>query len=78
MNKIYCLIRRGTFGTVYMCKEKASGLELAAKFVWVKRKEERANMEREIDIMCGLHHPRIIQLFDAYDDGRTITCILEL
>lgn len=35
-------------------------------------------MEREIEIMSGLHHPRIIQLYDAYDDGTTITCILEL
>lgn len=68
----------GTFGTVYLCKEKTSGLELAAKFVSVEQKEDRINMEREIDIMSGLHHPRIIQLFDAYDDGQTITCILEL
>lgn len=35
-------------------------------------------MEREIEIMSGLHHPRIIQLYDAYDDGSTIVCVLEL
>lgn len=35
-------------------------------------------MEREINIMSGLHNPRIIQLYDAFDDGKTITCILEL
>lgn len=61
-----------------MCKDRATKLSLAAKFVPVKLKEERLNMEREIEIMSGLHHPRIIQLYDAFDDGKTITCIFEL
>lgn len=61
-----------------MCKEKTTNLELAAKFVRVKLKEERQSMEREIEIMSSLHHPRIIQLYDAFDDGETITCMLEL
>lgn len=69
---------RGTYGTVYICREKTTGLQLAAKFVKVTCKEDRRNMEREIDIMSGLHHPRIIQLYDAYDDGSTIVCVLEL
>lgn len=68
----------GTYGTVYICKEKATGLQLAAKFVKINCKEDRRNMEREIEIMSGLHHPRIIQLYDAYDDGSTIVCVLEL
>ncbi|XP_031620741.1 myosin light chain kinase 2, skeletal/cardiac muscle-like [Contarinia nasturtii] len=69
---------RGTYGTVYVCREKTTGLQLAAKFVKVTCKEDRRNMEREIEIMSGLHHPRIIQLYDAFDDGSTIICVLEL
>lgn len=69
---------RGTYGTVYVCREKATGLQLATKFVKVTCKEDRRNMEREIEIMSGLHHPRIIQLYDAFDDGSTIVCVLEL
>lgn len=69
---------RGTYGTVYVCKEKSTGLKLAAKFVKCTCKEDRRNMEREISIMSGLHSPRIIQLYDAFDDGTTITCVLEL
>lgn len=68
----------GTYGTVYRCTERATHLELAAKFVKVKLKDERLSMEREIELMSGLHHPRIIQLYDAFDDGKTITCMLEL
>ena len=41
---------------------------LAAKVVTTKRKEERRNVEREIEIMKKLQHPRLIQLFDAIDD----------
>lgn len=69
---------RGTYGTVYVCREKSSGLRLAAKYVKVTCKEDRRTMEQEIEIMSGLHHPRIIQLYDAYDDGSTIVCVLEL
>lgn len=61
-----------------MCTEKVTGLRLAAKYVKVTCKEDRRNMEREIEVMSGLHHPRIIQLYDAYDDGLTIICVLEL
>lgn len=63
---------------MFVCTEKSTGLKLAAKFVKVTCKEDRRNMEREIEIMSGLHHPRIIQLYDAYDDTKTITCVLEL
>lgn len=69
---------RGTYGTVYICTERKTGLKLAAKFVKVTCKEDRRNMEREIAIMSGLHHPRIIQLYDAFDSGSMITCVLEL
>ncbi|XP_026478200.1 myosin light chain kinase, smooth muscle-like isoform X2 [Ctenocephalides felis] len=71
-------IGRGKFGTVYNCKEKKSGLELAAKTIPVQRKEDRRNVEREVKIMTLLHHPRLIQLYDAFDDGGSMCVILEL
>ncbi|KAJ8960479.1 hypothetical protein NQ318_013763, partial [Aromia moschata] len=36
----------GKFGTVYKCKEKTSGLHLAAKFIACPKKEDRRNVER--------------------------------
>ncbi|GAB0099886.1 death-associated protein kinase related [Sergentomyia squamirostris] len=69
---------RGKYGTVYLCRERSSNLELAAKFVPCPKREDRRNMEREIDIMRTLQHPRLIQIYDAFDDGHTITIILEL
>ncbi|KAG7196728.1 hypothetical protein KM043_016065 [Ampulex compressa] len=69
---------RGKFGTVYRCKEKNNGLLLAAKVVNVEKKEDRRAVEREVEIMRRLQHPRLIQLYDAIDNGKQIYVILEL
>ncbi|XP_023702822.1 myosin light chain kinase, smooth muscle isoform X2 [Cryptotermes secundus] len=75
---LVCLKRRGKFGTVYRCREKSSGLQLAAKFVATPKREDRRNVEREIEIMRLLQHPRLIQLYDAYDNGKAMCVVLEL
>lgn len=71
-------IGRGKFGIVYLCREKSTGLELAAKLVLVNRRDERRNVEREVDVMRRLRHPRLIQLYDAYDWGKYMCVVLEL
>ncbi|EZA49629.1 hypothetical protein DMN91_006107 [Ooceraea biroi] len=69
---------RGKFGIVYRCKDKANGLMLAAKVVNVMKKEDRRAVQREVEIMRRLQHPRLIQLYDAIDTGKQIYVILEL
>ncbi|KAF9802863.1 hypothetical protein SFRURICE_015460 [Spodoptera frugiperda] len=71
-------IGRGKFGTVYLCRERSTGLELAAKLVSVSRRDERRNVEREVDVMRRLRHPRLIQLYDAYEWGKYMCVVLEL
>ncbi|XP_070502473.1 death-associated protein kinase 1-like isoform X1 [Chironomus tepperi] len=71
-------IGRGKFGTVYKCKEKSTKLCLAAKFIAVPNRKERKNVERELDMMNRLHHPRIIQLYDAYEYNKMVCVVLEL
>ncbi|XP_012267932.2 calcium/calmodulin-dependent protein kinase type II-like isoform X2 [Athalia rosae] len=71
-------VGRGKFGTVYRCKEKSSGLALAAKVVNTGRKEDRRAVEREVEIMRRLQHPRLIQLYDAIAANNNIYVILEL
>lgn len=67
---------RGRFGTVLKCTDRRTGLKLAAKFVSTKHKEERENVEREVDIMKSLQHRRLLQLYDVYDDGVAEMCII--
>lgn len=81
MKNLYDLqseLGRGKFGTVYRCQEKSTGLQLAAKFVATPKREDRRNVEREIEIMRLLQHPRLIQLYDAYDNGKAMCVVLEL
>uniref|UniRef100_A0A6G1S7A7 Myosin light chain kinase, smooth muscle n=1 Tax=Aceria tosichella TaxID=561515 RepID=A0A6G1S7A7_9ACAR len=67
---------RGRFGTVVRCIERASGLQLAAKFVHMRRREDREDVEREVSIMSVLQHKRLLQLYDAFDDGREEMCLI--
>ena len=61
---------------MYKCREKSTGLRLAAKFVQAAKKADRASVEREVEIMKSLRNPRLIQLYDAYDDGKREICLL--
>ncbi|XP_017468291.1 PREDICTED: death-associated protein kinase related [Rhagoletis zephyria] len=71
-------VGRGKFGTVYKCQEKTSGLKLAAKFVPIPKREDRRNVEREVEIMNSLQHHLIIQLYAAYEYQKMMCVVLEL
>lgn len=67
---------RGKFGTVFRCTHLESGRKLAAKFVLTRRKEDREDVEREVDIMSRLQHKRLLQLYDAFDNGTDEMCLV--
>ncbi|KFM79112.1 Myosin light chain kinase, smooth muscle, partial [Stegodyphus mimosarum] len=67
---------RGKFGTVYRCTEKATGKIFAAKFITTPKPQDRKDVEREVEIMTILQHPRLLQLYDAFDDGKKTMCLI--
>lgn len=67
---------RGRFGTVFRCTERQTGKNLAAKFIHMRRKEDREDVEREVWIMSQLQHKRLLQLYDAFDDGKSQMCLI--
>lgn len=69
---------RGKFGTVFRCREKATGLQLAAKFVPIPKRDDRRNVEREVELMNSLQHTLIIQLYDALEYQKMMCVVLEL
>ncbi|XP_064537846.1 death-associated protein kinase related [Drosophila montana] len=71
-------VGRGKFGTVYKCKDKKSGIQLAAKFVPIPKREDKRNVEREVEIMNSLQHHLIIQLYAAYEYQKMMCVVLEL
>ena len=41
--------------------------------------QDRKDVEREVDIMKSLQHPRLLQLYDAFDSGsKQMVLIMEL
>ena len=69
---------RGKFGEVKKCKERSTGRFMAAKFVSVVKEQEKKDVLNEIEIMKSLQHPRLIQLYDVFENKKQICLVLEL
>lgn len=71
-------IGTGAFGVVHRCRERKTGHIFAAKFIPISHHVERELIRREIDIMNQLHHPKLINLHDAFEDDDEMVLIFEL
>ena len=71
-------IGTGAFGVVHRCREIKSGHVYAAKFIPITHAMEKALIRKEIDIMNHLHHCKLINLHDAYEDEDEMVLIFEL
>ncbi|XP_061166987.1 twitchin-like isoform X9 [Saccostrea echinata] len=67
----------GAFGVVHRCVEKATGRVFVAKFINTPYPLDKATVKNEINIMNQLHHPKLLQLKDAFDDRHEMILILE-
>lgn len=75
---MYFVFYSGKFGEVKRCQEKKTGREFAAKFVPIASEEDMNSVLNEIAVMNKLRHPRLIQLYDAYQIDEEVTLVLEL
>uniref|UniRef100_A0A7N6FG99 non-specific serine/threonine protein kinase n=2 Tax=Anabas testudineus TaxID=64144 RepID=A0A7N6FG99_ANATE len=73
------LVGEGSFGRVYKGRKKFTGQVVALKFMpKVGRSEkELRSLKREIDIMRGLQHPNIVQLFDSFETETEVVVVTE-
>jgi myosin-light-chain kinase len=69
---------RGKFGEVKQCKERRTGRQLAAKFIDVNGLQDKKDIENEVEIMKLLQHPRLLQLYDAFESKNTVCIVTEL
>ncbi|KAK7500374.1 hypothetical protein BaRGS_00008281 [Batillaria attramentaria] len=72
------LLGKGKFGEVKQCKERRTGRQLAAKFIDVNGPQDRKDIENEVEIMKLLQHPRLLQLYDAFENRSTVCIVTEL
>ncbi|NWI86658.1 STK36 kinase, partial [Pitta sordida] len=81
MDKYHVLemIGEGSFGRVYKGRRKHSAQVVALKFIpKVGRSEkELKNLQREIEIMRGLHHPNIIQMLDSFETNKEVVVVTD-
>lgn len=70
-------IGTGAFGVVHRCRERSTGNIYAAKFIPSAHPMEKELIRREIDIMNQLHHPKLINLHDAFEDDDEMVLIFE-
>lgn len=71
-------IGNGAFGVVHRCRERKTGNIFAAKFIPVSHAMEKELIRKEIDIMNQLHHQKLINLHDAFEDDDEMVLIFEL
>ncbi|KAL8579176.1 hypothetical protein ACOMHN_010760 [Nucella lapillus] len=67
----------GAFGVVHRCVEKATGRVFVAKFINTPYPLDKYTVKNEINIMNQLHHPKLINLHDAFEDKYEMVLILE-
>lgn len=63
---------------MYKIREKPTGFYLAAKYVPILKRGDRGAVALEIEMMNRLQHPKIIQLYDAYEYNKMMCVVLEL
>ncbi|XP_038565198.1 serine/threonine-protein kinase 36 isoform X1 [Micropterus salmoides] len=73
------LVGEGSFGRVYKGRRRFTGQVVALKFMpKVGRSEkELRSLKREIEIMRGLQHPNIVQLFDSFETETEVVVVTE-
>lgn len=60
------------------CREINTRHLLAAKFIQISKEQDRIEALNEIEIMKALQHPRLLQLYDAFETKTQICLIMEL
>ena len=61
---------------MYKCEEKKSGRTFAAKFIKL-RSSVREETKQEVAVMNQLHHPKLLQLWDAFESPREMVLVME-
>uniref|UniRef100_A0A8C3RA48 Myosin light chain kinase, smooth muscle n=1 Tax=Cyanoderma ruficeps TaxID=181631 RepID=A0A8C3RA48_9PASS len=68
----------GKFGQVFRLVEKKNGKVWAGKFFKAYSAKEKENIREEISIMNCLHHPKLVQCVDAFEEKANIVMVLEM
>ncbi|XP_016849578.2 serine/threonine-protein kinase 36 [Anolis carolinensis] len=73
------MIGEGSFGRVYKGRRKYTTKIVALKFIPKvgRSQKELKNLQREIEIMRGLHHPNIVQMLDSFETDKEVVVVTD-
>ncbi|XP_066467725.1 serine/threonine-protein kinase 36 isoform X2 [Tiliqua scincoides] len=73
------MIGEGSFGRVYKGRRKYNAQVVALKFIPKvgRSQKELKNLQREIEIMRGLHHPNIVQMLDSFETDKEVVVVTD-
>uniref|UniRef100_A0A3Q3X1H6 non-specific serine/threonine protein kinase n=1 Tax=Mola mola TaxID=94237 RepID=A0A3Q3X1H6_MOLML len=73
------LAGEGSFGRVFKGRKRFTGQVVALKFMpkLGRSEKELQSLKREIEIMRGLQHPNIVQLFDSFETQTEVVVVTE-
>jgi serine/threonine protein kinase len=62
---------------VHRCVEKSTGETFVAKFINTPDPIDKQVVRNEVQVMNQLHHPRLLNLHDAFEDSHEMVMVLE-
>ena len=74
---VFLAVDSGAFGVVHRAVEKSTGRAFVAKFVNTPQYNDKNVIRNEVNVMNQLHHPKLLNLHDAFEDKHEMVLILE-
>eukprot|EP00744_Colponema_vietnamica_P014309 GILI01020032.1.p1 GENE.GILI01020032.1~~GILI01020032.1.p1 ORF type:complete len:517 (+),score=109.31 GILI01020032.1:115-1665(+) len=71
-------VGEGASGSVYICKDRATGQQFALKSVKVRKESELQDIRNEIALMKLSEHPNVVRCFETYAFSNALWLVLEL
>ncbi|EZF71389.1 CAMK protein kinase [Trichophyton soudanense CBS 452.61] len=80
--KLFDMLGRGHFASVYLCAERSTGVKYAVKHFekcpGAVQRLDREALQQEISMLMSVNHPNMLCLKDTFDESDGVYLILEL
>lgn len=71
-------IGEGSFGSVYLAKNKRSNNKVAIKQMARNRIRKPSRLQNEISVISNADHPNIVRVYEIYEDPRNVYFVTEV
>ncbi|EFR01803.1 CAMK/RAD53 protein kinase [Nannizzia gypsea CBS 118893] len=80
--KLFEMLGKGHFASVYLCAERSTGVKFAVKHFEKRpgavQRLDREALQQEISMLMSVNHPNMLCLKDTFDENDGVYLVLEL